>query len=286
MAKRSMRTAGLRDTAVPRTRTAGEIGIGQMDSGCFVFRLHNSLSIRKPLFSSFLSTLGPTKVPCLHSSPLALSRTLHVDRLFPATLLPNSTLHTTHSLTTPSITSPPAGAPLTTSIVPPWPLLASWPVIQNSREFLRRFPNASSDVDLFGSLRGPDDGRYIGYAPSSDALLSLLESRKSPLLGHHYHHTTSSSADVNEYEEPYTPPPDPYPSWTADKQVPLTLEEIEGIVFDLTRKFGFQEDNMRNQLDALMTMLDSRASRIGSIQALTTIHADYIGGEHANYRKW
>ena len=35
-----------------------------------------------------------------------------------------------------------------------------------------------------------------------------------------------------------------------------------------------------------MTVLDSRASRMTPNQALLTIHADYIGGQHANYRKW
>lgn len=35
-----------------------------------------------------------------------------------------------------------------------------------------------------------------------------------------------------------------------------------------------------------MIQLDSRASRMTPNQALTTLHADYIGGEHANYRKW
>ena len=35
-----------------------------------------------------------------------------------------------------------------------------------------------------------------------------------------------------------------------------------------------------------MTLLDSRASRMSPNQALLTIHADYIGGQHANYRKW
>jgi len=65
--------------------------------------------------SSFhFTTLHPSAHLCfLRSSPpqirqkslspfllsLTLSRTLHVDRLFPATLLYNSTLHTTHSLT-------------------------------------------------------------------------------------------------------------------------------------------------------------------------------------------
>lgn len=35
-----------------------------------------------------------------------------------------------------------------------------------------------------------------------------------------------------------------------------------------------------------MQQLDSRASRMTPNQALLTIHADYIGGENANYRKW
>jgi 1,3-beta-glucan synthase len=35
-----------------------------------------------------------------------------------------------------------------------------------------------------------------------------------------------------------------------------------------------------------MQLLDSRASRMSPSQALLTLHADYIGGPHANYRKW
>lgn len=35
-----------------------------------------------------------------------------------------------------------------------------------------------------------------------------------------------------------------------------------------------------------MHLLDSRASRMTPAQALVTLHADYIGGQHANYRKW
>ncbi|TRM66931.1 glycosyltransferase family 48 protein [Schizophyllum amplum] len=43
---------------------------------------------------------------------------------------------------------------------------------------------------------------------------------------------------------------------------------------------------MRNMFDFLMQLLDSRASRMTPNQALLTLHADYIGGQHANYRKW
>ncbi|KAG8744009.1 1,3-beta-D-glucan synthase [Ceratobasidium sp. 414] len=79
---------------------------------------------------------------------------------------------------------------------------------------------------------------------------------------------------------------EPYPAWSTDRGIPLSKEEIEDIFLDLTQKFGFQRDSMRNQFDYLMNLLDSRASRMSAEQALTTLHADYIGGQHANYRKW
>lgn len=66
----------------------------------------------------------------------------------------------------------------------------------------------------------------------------------------------------------------------------MSSEEIEDIFLDLTQKFGFQRDSMRNTYDFLMHLLDSRASRMSPNQALLTLHADYIGGPHANYRKW
>ncbi|KAG1731889.1 glycosyltransferase family 48 protein [Suillus lakei] len=78
----------------------------------------------------------------------------------------------------------------------------------------------------------------------------------------------------------------PYPAWSPDRQIPISMEEIEDIFLDLTQKFGFQRDSMRNMFDFLMQSLDSRASRMSPNQALLTLHADYIGGQHANYRKW
>ncbi|KAK4056301.1 1,3-beta-D-glucan synthase [Microbotryomycetes sp. JL221] len=79
---------------------------------------------------------------------------------------------------------------------------------------------------------------------------------------------------------------EPYPAWSNEQQIPLSKEEIEDVFIDLTNKFGFQRDSMRNMYDHLMIQLDSRASRMSPNQALLTLHADYIGGEHANYRKW
>lgn len=79
-----------------------------------------------------------------------------------------------------------------------------------------------------------------------------------------------------------------YPAWCdiPGTQAPLSISEVAEIFGELKQKFGFQRDNMRNMFDHLMVQLDSRASRMGTELALVTIHADYIGGDNANYRKW
>ncbi|ODV58132.1 glycosyltransferase family 48 protein [Ascoidea rubescens DSM 1968] len=81
-------------------------------------------------------------------------------------------------------------------------------------------------------------------------------------------------------------PNDPYPAWSADNQAPVKLEDIEDVFIDLSNKFGFQRDSMRNMFDHFMTLLDSRASRMSPSFALLSLHADFIGGETANYKKW
>ncbi|RPB15253.1 hypothetical protein P167DRAFT_571729 [Morchella conica CCBAS932] len=102
----------------------------------------------------------------------------------------------------------------------------------------------------------------------------------------------SSGASTPVYGMDYSNAPaaarskEPYPAWTSENQIPLSKEEIEEIFLDLTKKFGFQRDSMRNMYDHLMVLLDSRASRMTPNQALLSLHADYIGGDNANYRKW
>src|SRR3984957_3749268 len=41
---------------------------------------------------------------------------------------------------------------------------------------------------------------------------------------------------------------EPYQAWSADRQIPMSTEEIEDIFLDLTQKFGFQRDSMRNMV--------------------------------------
>ena len=44
---------------------------------------------------------------------------------------------------------------------------------------------------------------------------------------------------------------DAYPAWSTERQIPLSKEEIEDIFLDLTQKFGFQRDSMRNMVSSL-----------------------------------
>jgi hypothetical protein len=39
-----------------------------------------------------------------------------------------------------------------------------------------------------------------------------------------------------------------YPAWSGGLQVPISEGEIEDIFIDLTQKFGFQQDSMRNMV--------------------------------------
>ncbi|KAI0059937.1 1-3-beta-glucan synthase [Artomyces pyxidatus] len=126
-------------------------------------------------------------------------------------------------------------------------------------------PDTDSDHDVYGQR----------YAPSAESLggrMGLSDS-SAPTLGDF---GASQYGGVRE----------PYPAWSSERQIPLSKEEIEDIFLDLQQKFGFQRDSMRNMFDFTMQLLDSRASRMSPNQALLTLHADYIGGQHANYRKW
>ena len=56
------------------------------------------------------------------------------------------------------------------------------------------------------------------------------------------------------------PASEPYQAWSADRQIPMSTEEIEDIFLDLTQKFGFQRDSMRNMVgDLPFTSIDMRS---------------------------
>ncbi|QIX00744.1 hypothetical protein AMS68_006261 [Peltaster fructicola] len=141
----------------------------------------------------------------------------------------------------------------------------------------------AAEMDYYG--RGDErynsygEGQGRGYRPPSSQVSyggNRSSGASTPVYGVDY--TNALPAGQRSRE--------PYPAWTSEAQIPLSKEEIEDIFLDLTAKFGFQRDSMRNMFDHFMTLLDSRASRMSPNQALLSLHADYIGGEHANFRKW
>lgn len=83
-----------------------------------------------------------------------------------------------------------------------------------------------SDVDAYGNQ----------YAPSG-------ESYGPSRMGF----SESSAPTLADYAGP-AGAQEAYPAWSADRQIPLSKEEIEDIFLDLTQKFGFQRDSMRNMV--------------------------------------
>lgn len=137
----------------------------------------------------------------------------------------------------------------------------------------------AAEMDYYG--RGDEHYGYDerGYRPPSSQMSyggNRSSGASSPNYGMDYGNALPAGQRSRE----------PYPAWTSDAQIPLSKEEIEDIFMDLTNRIGFQRDSMRNMYDHLMTLLDSRSSRMTPNQALLSLHADYIGGDNANYRKW
>ncbi|KAI5790670.1 1,3-beta-glucan synthase component GLS1 [Peziza echinospora] len=140
----------------------------------------------------------------------------------------------------------------------------------------------ATQMDYYGrgdEYEGAPQGQ-AGYRPPSSQVSyggNRSSGASTPVYGMEYNPNVLPSGQRSK---------EPYPAWSAENQIPLSKEEIEDIFLDLTAKFGFQRDSMRNVYDHFMTLLDSRASRMTPNQALLSLHADYIGGENANYRKW
>ncbi|PLW44128.1 hypothetical protein PCANC_13795 [Puccinia coronata f. sp. avenae] len=128
----------------------------------------------------------------------------------------------------------------------------------------------------------PSTESLMGPTPSSFRNQDPMSGSSTPTAYDSYGYPSSGTTGP----DPYSRLREAYPAWSSDSQIPLSKEEIEDVFIDLANKFGFQRDSMRNVYDHLMIQLDSRASRMSPSQALLTLHADYIGGEHANYRKW
>lgn len=78
----------------------------------------------------------------------------------------------------------------------------------------------------------------------------------------------------------------PYQSWCKDNGASISEEEIRKIFEKIGYTFGFQKDNIRNMYELFMSQLNSRSGRMSCPVALMSLHADYIGGNHSNFKKW
>jgi len=58
----------------------------------------------------------------------------------------------------------------------------------------------------------------------------------------------SSVPSISPFADPGTGAFEQYPAWSTNRQIPMSTEEIEDIFLDLTQKFGFQRDSMRNMV--------------------------------------
>ena len=89
-------------------------------------------------------------------------------------------------------------------------------------------PDTDSDMDVYGQK----------YVPSTESLgpprMGISESSTPTFFDH------NGVPTIRE----------PYPAWSSERQIPLSKEEIEDIFLDLTQKFGFQRDSMRNMVSA------------------------------------
>lgn len=144
----------------------------------------------------------------------------------------------------------------------------------------------AAEMDYYGN---PVGDPQMNYLPQGDAMHYGDGSHGPPSQMSFANRSSGASTPIYGLDYANALPPsarEPYPAWSAENQVPLSKEEIEDIFIDLTNKFGFQRDSMRNMFDFFMTLLDSRASRMTPNQALLSLHADYIGGDGANYKKW
>lgn len=141
-----------------------------------------------------------------------------------------------------------------------------------------------SQNDVYGNVREEMEevGRYLRYAPSTDSLLHLIETKHR-----RQHHTGlggSAGSNLSNDTLVNSSSHAAFPAWSATCSVPI--DQIQSVFVQLTNRFGFQHDSMQNMYEHLLTMLDSRSSRMPGTKALQSLHAEYIGGPHANYRKW
>ena len=102
------------------------------------------------------------------------------------------------------------------------PLSSGFPLFHR----MFNFPDTDSEADGYGQRP----------LPSSESL------GPAPRMGY----PDSSTPTFGDF--PSGGGREAYPAWSVQHGIPLSTEEIEDIFLDLTQKFGFQRDSMRNMV--------------------------------------
>lgn len=110
----------------------------------------------------------------------------------------------------------------------------------------------SSTTRLAGAP-GFYDQNTGGYSRSSFSYLLLTSpgDAGSEIFNRRYEGSVdshSSIPSISPFADPALTSSEHYPAWSADRQIPMSTEEIEDIFLDLAQKFGFQNDSMRNMV--------------------------------------
>lgn len=140
------------------------------------------------------------------------------------------------------------------------------------------FPNSSVPATVPNSVSATVPNSTINedqFATSANAYPLYNDYR----IFQHFQQPLSTAPHLSVVETPYS-------SWSAENGALLTEQEILAIFEALGNAFKFQKDNVSNMFEYFMAMINSRLSRMDCQTALRLLHEDYIGGEHANYKKW
>lgn len=125
----------------------------------------------------------------------------------------------------------------------------------------------------------------LGQLPLSSSLLSAIthpsffltgDASSSELFPRRYDASVDSHSSVpsiSPFADPTLASSEHYPAWSADRQIPMSTEEIEDIFLDLTQKFGFQRDSMRNMVRSFSSLLFSYACSSFTTTSVRLHHA-------------
>lgn len=153
------------------------------------------------------------------------------------------------------------------------------------------FDKTSESIDTSSSIDGPASS--ISSVCTVDLLEGLKSSRyrtAAPTFSEWRHQFSVEDSSIDSSNSERSSDALPFASESGNDDVehgPSDFDaQIETIFQQLAAEFGFQNDNMRNQVSFLSVLLSSRSSRMDRSVAVESIHRDYVSGQEANFCIW